>query len=92
MSSPVNVENPGTRQPRKGDAARFPFAAFVFQTSLPFLLAIVIWKYLQWLIPKLLATNYSGDELGRDAFQVDTVFTHGNVTRQMIFMHAAKGA
>ncbi|MBI2501925.1 MAG: DUF3102 domain-containing protein [Candidatus Latescibacteria bacterium] len=43
------------------------------------------------LIPKLLATNKSGNKLRGDALKVNTVFTHGHITRQMRLMHSTKG-
>ncbi len=44
-----------------------------------------------WLIPKLCATDQPRNELGCDRFAIDAVLAHGNMARQMLSVHAAKG-
>ena len=43
-----------------------------------------------WLIPKLIATNERRNKLWRDAFEVDAMFTHRHIARQIIFVNPAE--
>ncbi len=45
-----------------------------------------------WLIPKLCATNQGRNKPRCNPFQVDAVFTHCHIVREISFMHTTKGS